>query len=732
MLDGKQVPATYANMAKYWTRLPLYSYRDEIVKSIQDNHVSLITAGTGVGKTVIIPKLALHAYGYNSRIITTIPKRIITKSTAVRDAKWLDTKIGDQVGYYYKGAHVMSPATKLIFTTTGSLLSRLTGNDPQLSEYQVVIIDEAHERSVQTDQVLLLLKYALDMRPDLRVVIMSATIDVGIFKRFFVGHSFNHIDVPGISYPITHYWDNRGPVSNWYDAAINITMRILQTSDTGDILIFGKSGGDAGQICGALQRQIERHNKINPDWQQRPYCVKLASNSSADEERLATEQYAYLELKVDGLSYTRKVVVATNVAESSITVNGITYVIDSGLEYTEAYNPETMTRSLVEAPAPQSSITQRAGRAGRVAPGICFHLYSMANFKARDMYPIPNIQKTDITSDILDLMRIDTIKSEADLHRLLSQFISPPPTAFVQVALRTLRVIGAINSSITADAPGILTQHGHNIAKFRGLKPGMANSILIAGQLNCWRSVIRIVAGATILDGQMDLLFAEPSDKREMGTFKRTRGHLSQKSGDLSTLLHIMDLYHAKRREFNTVPEPIARTSILDELIDDSIENQDNTEGEQTGGAPLTLDKWCRANYLSTKRLRLIYQLEQELTRVFHNCKPAIALDPALTVLIKNKPDETRVLCALVLGNPHQLARRRNKQEYMAVFPSKPIPSRATESWNPPKTEYVLFYEQFINKTNAKQAKLNVVNEVPTEIAKLLKLGKHYMWITTN
>jgi pre-mRNA-splicing factor ATP-dependent RNA helicase DHX15/PRP43 len=213
-INGKKVPATYANFAtKYWVRLPLYAYRDTIVDSIKKNQVTLVTAGTGVGKTVIIPKLALHAFDYKERVITAIPKRVITKATASRDAKWLDTRLGDKVGYYFKGAHVMTPETMLIFTTTGSILSRMTGKDTLLTDYKVVIIDEAHERSVQTDQVLLLLKYALRKRSDLRVIIMSATIDVSIFRDFFNDASFKHIDVPGISYPITHFWDKR--VSNW-------------------------------------------------------------------------------------------------------------------------------------------------------------------------------------------------------------------------------------------------------------------------------------------------------------------------------------------------------------------------------------------------------------------------------------------------------------------------------------------------------------------------------------
>lgn len=553
--QGEKLPATYANYARSWSQLPVYAYRDEITKSIQDNQITLVRAGTGVGKTVIIPKLALHAFNYEEKVITTIPKRLIAKSTAERDAKWLDTKIGHHVGYYFKGTNLTSSMTKLLFTTTGSLLSRMTGDDPYLRDYKVIIIDEAHERSVQTDQVLLLVKHALEHRPDLRLVIMSATIDSLIFKNFFKGMGFNQIDVPGISFPITHYWIYN-KYNNWHDLALEYIMKILKTTTYGDILVFGKSGADAGKICSALAGLINSWNKTHPDAKYNPFCVKLASNSTSEEEYLATDQYAYLELEsTQWDKYNRKVVVSTNVAESSLTVNGIVYVIDSGLEYTDSYLPGSMVRSLFEEPATQASITQRAGRAGRVAPGFCYHLYTEQDFNSRPKYAQPSIQKSDITSDILDLLKLEYIKSGADLKKLLAQFISPPDETLTNSSLRILDALGAIDKS------GAITTHGKYIAQFRGIKPVLASAIIKSWHLNCWKSVIDIVASATILDGQFENIFVDPDsnkkkDRSYMARYHNTTHSYFHPLGDYFTLLNIVRAYNSKLAELKVAEAP--------------------------------------------------------------------------------------------------------------------------------------------------------------------------------
>lgn len=722
--QGEKLPATYANYARSWSQLPVYAYRDEITQSIQENQVTLVRAGTGVGKTVIIPKLALHAFGYAGRVITTIPKRLIAKSTAERDAKWMDSKIGEYVGYYFKGANKTSDQTKLLFTTTGSLLSRMTGDDPYLSDYKVIIIDEAHERSVQTDQVLLLVKNALDKRPDLHMVIMSATIDSSIFSNFFKGKTFKLIDVPGISFPITHYWLPIQGDSNWYDVSVKLVMQLLKTTTYGDILIFGKAGGDACKICGALAGTITRWNKENPEKQFQPFCVKLASNSTGEEEHLATDQYAYLELEVPGTGkYTRKVVVSTNVAESSLTVNGIVYVIDSGLEYTDSYSPATMVRGLIEESATQASITQRAGRAGRVAPGFCYHLYSEKDFLSRDKYSVPSIQKSDITSDVLDLLKLEYIKGERDLRELLGQFISPPSAELINSSLRALTAIGAV------DLNGSITEHGRQIASFRGIKPGLASALIHSKYLQCWRSVIDIVAGATVLDGQFDGLFIELDSKFQKDAFKRLQHYQTVSKyyhplGDYFTILNVIRAYNTKLAELKTQPAELSQDEI------DNLETELGLDSQLGGGSKNDggIDKWCRSQFISAKKLRMIKIMIKDLSRQVKQLAKKTELEQYKKY--DGLAEDDRILSALILGNPVNIAVSKalyvaggKANTYMPLFPSNKIGCNIApgSSIKTVGTHAIIYYELFTTVKDAKVVKANVVTKIPDSMLAAIK-----------
>ncbi len=185
-IAGEIVPRTYVNLAKSWSTKIVYDNKDKIIDTIANNQIILLTAGTGVGKTILVPRIALHTFDYKEKVICTIPKRLPTLNTASFVAECMDIVLGEEVGYYYQGTNQTNKngvESKLIFTTTGSLLSRMTGNDPLLSDYKCIIVDEAHERSVQTDQLLLLLKRACLKRRDLKVIIMSATIDLQRFRE---------------------------------------------------------------------------------------------------------------------------------------------------------------------------------------------------------------------------------------------------------------------------------------------------------------------------------------------------------------------------------------------------------------------------------------------------------------------------------------------------------------------------------------------------------------------
>jgi HrpA-like RNA helicase len=569
-INKEEVPRTYANLAQIWSNFKVYNFRNEIIKSIKTNNLTLVKAGTGVGKTVLLPKFALHAVDYSEKVITTIPKRIITKEAAMFAAETLDVRIGEEVGYYYQGESRQSNKTKLLYSTTGSLISKLTGSDPLLNEYKVVIIDEAHERSIDTDILLMLLKNVLHKRDDFRLVIMSATIDLKFFANYYSrieGLKYNSIDVGTATlYPIDDIYINK-PVDNWQKAVINLLRVILLTTQKGDILVFARSMADGINICANLAKELEKHNssanksikghtkRVNKleitDTTKtvvdtlNPFCTQLASGIDKDKQDLAISETEYL--RVFNGKYYRKIVVATNVAESSLTVNGIKYVIDTGLEYSDAYYPEYKSGSLLENKASKANIKQRRGRTGRTGPGICYHLYTKKEYDELPEYPVPDIAKTDLTDKILNLMRLPNINTIGDVSRLLTELITPPEPRFINDALNNLYQLGCI----TAITPvGKLTGLGQEISKFRSISANMARMIIASYKYKCSYEIIKMSSMLLVANGQLENIFLNYQPNKRLTTAENKNEHkryLSIKDSfknNISDLLALLNIYN--------------------------------------------------------------------------------------------------------------------------------------------------------------------------------------------
>ena len=639
-IKGNILPATYTNLARIWTSLLVYQNKDRILEGIANNQVLLAKAGTGVGKTVIIPKLALHAFDYQEKVITTIPKKIITKSTADFAAKCMDVKIGEEVGYYYKGENMTNrngKDTKLIFTTTGSLISRMTGNDPLLKDYKCIIIDEAHERSVQTDILLLLLKEALLKRPDLKVVIMSATIDLQVFRNYFPKQKFGFGEVDAgsvLSYPIQDIYLEEKP-KDWIAESVKIIINILKTSDKGDILVFGKSKGDGGKLCQLLEQEIKKIDSKKTLVNFNPFCISLASGVSKEDEKLATDEIAYLQLEDNkGKKYTRKVVVSTNVAESSLTVDGVEFVIDSGLQFTDGYYPDVKARSLLQETISKASATQRRGRCGRTKPGICYHLYSKKDFDKMRDYPVPDIQKTDLTSYFLDLLRLPYINNVNDLKKLLGRFISPPHQSFIEDGLNTLYTLGCITNKSNI---GKLTPLGIIISKFRGLKPEMGKTLVNSYFYRCSNEVSKIVGLMLLCDGQIETLFlpyqenkrlSPKQQKQEKTKFEKHRQEMVDTKGDIPTLYKLIMMYSEEKNRLG-LPKEVVKVVSLDDVelstksIKEDIElNLEKEEKEKEiklpteKGVQRKLDKWCKERSINSRHMRRLNDISRQIKRV--------------------------------------------------------------------------------------------------------------------
>lgn len=450
-LTGRPFSNAYREHAKKWSDLPVYKDKDklrEISHSIKENNVTIVISGTGSGKTVIVPKLALlHALGRSDglQVAVTNPKSMVTLNNARYAALLLDTTLGKgRVGASFRGspsdASSHGGTDTLQFVTDGYLVAQ-SRQDPLFSKYSVVVIDEAHERTVQIDNLLFRLRRALRQRKDFRVVIMSATIDSNLFSKYFE----NHEDVENpLSVGVTHvsgqsnfdvesiYIPTAGsqPVSQTMEgimesAGLDAISRAMRRAGPGeDILFFVPTSRDAELGCRMLSDAC-REGKMGGSGE----CVKTKCStlySKLSKERQEDAKSVIVEEPFD-----RKIIFATNLAESSLTLPTLTIVIDSGLELSNTWVPRSHTYRLQRVMSTQAQIMQRMGRVGRTRPGTCYHLYSREERARQPMYPSPSILEVDITDDFLSMMREDGA-SFSSVCIDYSMYLTPPKP--VQVA----------------------------------------------------------------------------------------------------------------------------------------------------------------------------------------------------------------------------------------------------------------------------------------------------------
>jgi hypothetical protein len=588
-LKGVTVPMTYKNLAYNWTNYGVYNNMLPILDSIKKNQVILVKAGTGTGKTVITPKIALQFFNFQKKIVCVMPKKILAESSAIFASECLDVNLGDQVGYFYMGSNKTSTNSKLIFTTPGSLKSVITRNedDPYLSEYDCVILDEIHERSVQTDQLLLMMKTILEKRPEFRLILMSATMDLDLFNKYYTSSKItcDEIIVEGISFNVDIFYEKK-PVKDIRGETINKIVHILKTTQSGDILVFVKTGGDGKMLCQGLEQATRGLNGINP------YCVKLEAKSTPEEKKYARNEFAYKSHPDSDPShpYTRKVVMTTNVIESGMTVNGIIYVIDNGSSMEASFYPKENARSLVDSRISKAAASQRKGRAGRTRSGFCHRMYTEEEFNKFHEYQVPDIQKTDITSDILDIYMLDYVKNNGDMRKFLNNLISPPSEDFIISSLNKLYALGAISS---LDNNGVITPLGKAISKFRAIEVNFAKSILASYEYFCKDDVINIIIIAMKLDSRIDNLFdiqvnkrlSESEQKKELERVKKIHKKLFYSPhGDYITILNVYNALktYMRRSSYNKNSEDINTTN-------NSINEKKDPK------------KWCRDHGISSR-----------------------------------------------------------------------------------------------------------------------------------
>jgi len=491
--------------------LPVSERREEIRRAIEAHQVVVVCGETGSGKTTQLPKICLElGRGVDGAVGHTQPRRIAARSVASRIAKELRTMPGAQVGYKVRFADETAPETLVKVMTDGVLLAE-TQSDRDLTRYDTIIIDEAHERSLNIDFLLGCLKRLLPRRPDLKVVITSATIDPKRFSEHFDDAPI--IEVSGRTYPveIRHRPFEEKPDEHLegedLERAVLAAVDEACAAGPGDILVF---------LSG--EREIRD--------------LALALRERSGGERLETiPLYARLGAEEQGRvfqpSKRRRVVLATNIAETSLTVPGVRYVIDPGLARVSRYSPRSRVQRLPIEKVSQASARQRAGRCGRIGPGVCIRLYSEEDFDSRPAFTDPEILRTNLAGAILQMKALGL----GEIERF--PFIDPPDRRQVRDGLETLRELQAI------DDKGRVTEVGRELARLP-VDPRLGRMMQAARDFACLREAVIICAGLEVQDPRV-----RPAERRDEADLAHAQ--FQNEQSDFLTLLNLWRRFHAER-----------------------------------------------------------------------------------------------------------------------------------------------------------------------------------------
>ena len=465
----------------YPQTLPITERRDELVQAIRDHQVVIVAGETGSGKSTQLPKMCLEAgRGIEGLIGHTQPRRVAARTVAERVAEEIGTTIGDGVGYTVRFNDRVGDGTLLRVMTDGILLNELQ-RDRMLRRYDTLIIDEAHERSLNIDFTLGYLKQLLQKRPDLKVIVTSATIDTERFAEHFSGPDGNPAPVfvvEGRTYPVELRYrpfgdDNEDRPGDRRDQvrAVIDAVDELGNEGPGDVLVFLSGEREIHDIADALRREDRRDTEVMPLY---------ARLSSAEQHRIFQPHRG------------RRIVLSTNVAETSITVPGVRYVVDAGTARISRFSRRLKVQRLPIEAVSQASADQRAGRCGRVAPGICIRLYTEDDYDARAEFTEPEILRTSLASVILQMTAIGL----GDVDRF--PFVEPPDSASIRDGYLLLDELGALEPG-PIGSPRKLTEIGRKLARLP-IDPRLGRMVVEADRQGCVREVLVIASALSIQD----------------------------------------------------------------------------------------------------------------------------------------------------------------------------------------------------------------------------------------
>ncbi len=659
-LTGKPYSDTYKNEAKVWSAFPTYSKGKDIISAVESKKIDvlIVISGTGSGKTVLVPKFALHAldYGKKGKVAVTLPKRVVTLSSAEFAAKTLDVELGKEIGYIYKDApkESHSDETKMIYMTDGSLISMIA-KDPLLSEYGCVVIDEAHERKVQIDLLFLLLKKIIIKRKKnpLKLIIMSATIDPTIFMRYFSDPAIGieKMEISGVpNHPVEIIYPKNLSL-DYVSSGVKIIKEILskKTKERNDILFFVTSGNEAKKVCQKLNEEGVKD-----------ICVEVYAEMN-DEQKLRLKELQ------EGKP---KIYIATNVAESSITLSGITYVIDSGIELFASYDYSRMAKTLNKKLITKAQAMQRSGRVGRTKPGVCYRLYTESQFTSMEPYPLPEIKKSDLTSDFLKLINyVEPNKGKKNsfeaLTVLLNELIDPPSTDVVDNIYKVFKTLKIIDSKDN------LTMLGINISHFNSLPIGVGVSLLLSYDYNCAFDFSLLVSLMEAFEYNLSNIF-HFRDKENENTLKK----FGDESGDHITLLKLYKTFEAEEDK----------------------------------------EAFCKKNKLKMK-VFMSKKIEDVARKLFRKLKEINEIKKGGTIVgVKKTIDVDAILKCLAIGMQMNIVKKTDKG-YRTIYPTIESRPKIAKGSSINKGDVLIYQELFIMNN---VPEIHFVSSISQELLKSL------------
>jgi pre-mRNA-splicing factor ATP-dependent RNA helicase DHX15/PRP43 len=667
-LTGESYSQKFYDILKVRRSLPVFDFLSTVTDTLDAHQVLVLEGETGSGKTTQIPGyLVLAGYGRDQEtkeelmIACTQPRRVAAMSVANRVAEELDVKLGQEVGYTIRFEDKSSERTQLRYMTDGMLL-REAMTDPLLSQYKVIILDEAHERTLATDILMGLLKDILTKRPSLQTIIMSATLDAKKFQNYFNGAPL--LSVPGRTHPVEIFYTPE-PERDYLDAAIRTAIQIHLNESEGDILLFLTGQAEIEQAVEQIGLECNSYKELGAG----PVTVlPLYASLPPDQQRRVFE-------KANG----RKIVISTNIAETSLTIDGIVYVIDPGFSKQKVYNPRIRVESLLVSPISRASSRQRSGRAGRTRPGkyiyymfgviiinvliiihytnikqsvsllsLClysypilsstgkaFRLFTESTFKTElQEQTYPEILRSNLGNTVLTLCKLG-IK---DLVHF--DFIDPPAPETLMRALELLNYLGAL------DDEGALTELGSKMAQFP-LDPQLAKMLIVSPNYGCSEEILSIVALLSV-----PMIFQRPPDSKKAAD--AAKAQFQDRHSDHCTLLIAYNAYVESGRSSD----------------------------------------FCYDNFLSSRALRQADNVRKQLARICTRCE--VELSSSSPTSPSYWSNIRKALCA---GYFMQVAHQQRAGGYLTVKDNQPVslhPSAGIDH----KPEWVLYNEFVMTSSN--------------------------------